>query len=141
MLRMLFLSLALCAVDIATAQTPELSRIKPTICRVTKPASEWLPTPADITALERALPAYFSSLDSSKRDHPTAGKVYGRQYTGIVRGGKKLIYGSYYPAATERPFSKPGGCWITADGGSDYWSIVFDPKSKSVIDMFVNGVG
>lgn len=141
MLRILLLCLSLCLANFVTAQILKLSQGAPVICRVTTPAKEWLPSPNEIAALERALPNYLALLARTKGKMPSPNVEYARQYSGIVRGGRKYVYGSYYPASNAPPsFAKAGDCWQTDDGGSRYWSVVFDQESGKIISLTVNGI-
>jgi hypothetical protein len=141
MSRILLLCLSLCFASVTSAQTLRLSQEAPIICRVEFPAKEWLPSPHEIAALERALPIYLASQARTSERMPTLDVEFDRQYSGIVRRGKKYISGSYFPASKERPFfAKAGDCWLTMDGGSRHWGVVFDQKSGKIIRHTVNGI-
>ena len=127
----------------AAATIPSLETTTPTICVAnSKDADrESRPTQAQIGALEKSLISYFAALRAERANLPAPGLRYARQYSGVVRDGKKLIYGRFYPSTEPAPsFAKAGDCWVASDGGSRYWDVYFDPKSGRVVGHRVNGV-
>ncbi len=140
MLRNFLLCMSLCGAGAACAQAPKLSQDAPIICPADAKADEWLPSANQIAAMERALPLYFAAIANQKPRMPAPNFEYARQYSGIIRDGKKIIHGRYYPASDTPPFfAKPGGCWIVMDGGARYWDAEFDPESSTIIAHGVNG--
>ena len=96
---------------------------------------------AQAVAIERALPAYFATLKADARQLPDKKYVFGRQYSGFTRDGKRLIWGSFYPV--DHPsiaYMKPGSCWNTFDGGNAFWNVTFDPQTGTIIGFRVNGI-
>lgn len=141
MSRILLLCLTLSFTDVAPAQILKLSQDTAIVCRINDPAEEWLPSPNEIAALERALPIYLALHAGMKEKMPTPNIEYARQYSGIVQGGRKYIYGRYYPASGAPPFfAKAGDCWQTHDGGPAYWNLIFDPESGKIVSHTVNGI-
>ncbi|MEO6277944.1 hypothetical protein [Roseateles sp.] len=127
----------------SAAPPPILERTAATICAVESKAAigEWRPTRAQIRVLENSLGVYFAKLPGAETNLPAPNLVYARQYSGVVREGKRLIAGRFYPAGEPIPrFAKTGACWVTADGGNRYWDVYFDPKTLQVIGHGVNGV-
>ena len=91
--------------------------------------------------LEQALPSYFDSLHLNAHQLPEAGHTYARQYTGITQHGKRLVYGRFFPVSDEL-MSGTGAaeCREISDGGNRYWSVVFDPMTRTINAFLVNGV-
>jgi hypothetical protein len=114
---------------------PGKSQVK--ACRSTPKGitAVWEPTEDDIDMLEAHLSAFLSRQLMMPR------RSYGRQYIGIVISGKRLIYGNFYPPssdprAKEIESTRPV---VSCDGGSQFWGIVFDPRSKTFSDLQFNG--
>lgn len=90
--------------------------------------SFWQPKGSELDELERALEPYLLSLAREGKELPPAGS-YDRQYIGIVVGGRKLVYGNFFPP-TFREFEPAHRVIDTCDPGPKLWGIVFDPASK-----------
>lgn len=107
----------------------------------------WLPTQADVQALESRLDR-ISSLSSvgliPKERIASPGRYY-RQYVGIVIGDRKLIYVNAFCDKPDDVVVRHGGDWRqnpidVCDGGDCFWSAVYDPLSGEFSDLQVNGV-
>lgn len=100
----------------------------------------WAPGWRDIHSLEELLPA---ALEGERFDGMPASKPpqgWRRQYVGIVRGGRKLIYGNYFPATTS--FSRID--WrsesvVVCDGGSNFFGIEYDIDAGRITHLAFNG--
>jgi hypothetical protein len=102
----------------------------------------WQPTKADIEGLEANLP-YMSELPA--RDWNPARVVlhperYFRQYVAIIDAGKRKIFVN---AMCNVP-SVPD--WhvrfiSTADGGSCFWHVTYDPATRKFSVLEINGLG
>jgi hypothetical protein len=97
----------------------------------------WLPSEADVAALEAGLAAYVATLTVGARTTPPSTVQYRGQYVGFTRGGTKLIYGSFSPAG-EVPISK-GRAVVVCDGGPFFWGIVYNPASGEFSELHANG--
>ena len=106
----------------------------------------WSPSEADIAQLEEDLPklarlkASLCCLAGTRISNPG---WYFRQYIGLTIRGQRLIYINAFfdpadhpghPAWLQRPVD-------ACDGGSGFWSAVYDPKRRRFSELAVNGVG
>jgi hypothetical protein len=107
----------------------------------------WLPTQADVQALESRLDRISSSLSvglipQKRIENPSR---YYRQYVGIVVGDRKLIYLNAFCNKPEDVVVRHGEDWRQSpidvcDGGDCFWSAVYDPLSGEFTDLQVNGI-
>jgi hypothetical protein len=107
----------------------------------------WLPTQADVQALESRLDRISSLLSvglipQKRIENPSR---YYRQYVGIVVGDRKLIYLNAFCNKPEDVVVRQGGDWRQSpldvcDGGDCFWSAVYDPLSGEFADLQVNGI-
>ena len=116
---------------------------------IAAPESFWLPTPEQVLELERRLPAYMKKHRWIFEHRGL--KEYDRQYIGVVRGGRRVISGNFFPATDdpqERALLKRAGLdpdgWKTSavrvnDGGTSYWGIVYDVEKKRFEPPDANG--
>lgn len=102
----------------------------------------WQPTKVDIEALEANLP-HVANLQArgwkpgQHIDHP---ERYFRQYVACVASGKRKIFVNAFcntPSSTD---------WhsrllLTADGGSCFWHVTYDPVTKKFSGLEINGIG
>lgn len=120
---------------------PRLDKAAPTRCPV--PADDkddWVPTAAQVAALEQALPAYFAAAKAHPSRLPSSKHVYRRHYMGFTKGGKRYIFGSFYPADDPLVTQvKPGSCPGFSDGGNAFWYLEFDLQTNTVTAFGVNG--
>src|SRR4030095_16620235 len=64
--------------------------------------STWQPSSADIAALEAALPAALATQHrTGAPDWSRAPQGWRRQYVGLVRGGRRFLYGNFYPRSAD----------------------------------------
>jgi len=103
-----------------------------------RPDGYWAPGAADIFALESALP------DALDRNRATMKPVWNRilsthrrQYTGLVRAGRRYIYGSFYPDNVDRP--GPDQVMVACDGGPNYFGVEFDLARHAFTQIAFNG--
>jgi hypothetical protein len=101
----------------------------------------WLPTPAQIAALEPRLSALLSSqLATYSKDRFSAADYY-RQYGGLVVGGKQIIYVNGF---NRRLLASDGANWLTravliCDGGIIAFGVEYDPGTGSFSHFAFNG--
>lgn len=102
----------------------------------------WLPTAGQVAELETRLPAALAKLKPSKQGG------YGRQYGGIVLGGRKLIYVNAFPLGVLGDFDKDQSHWtykathqgvMVCDGGEDFFGVLYDPATKTFSSFQFNG--
>ncbi|SRR6266568_8025636 len=97
----------------------------------------WMPSRPDISELEKRLPdflAHHTALHRSINDDY-------KQYVGIVRGGRRLVFLSAFSIPSDAPRvrgwqSKP---IIWGGGGDTVWRIQYDPQQKTFEQFEVNG--
>ncbi len=108
--------------------------------------SGWTPGKDDIARLEARIPGFLalaaelSSWDATSRSElKDAPRGWIRQYVGIVRGGRRFIYGNFLPA-------KQGdwGAWrsepmIVCDGGPVFFGLEYDVEKDRITDLAFNG--
>ncbi len=103
----------------------------------------WMPTAADIARLETRLPAAIYLM----RPNPYTWKVtqgaptgWGRQYVGVVRGGKRYIYGNFVPNDIVRDARYP---WrdrpiSMCDGGPGFFGAEYDLEMDAISHLAFN---
>jgi hypothetical protein len=99
----------------------------------------WRPTTAEILSLEARLPDAMRRVGATegKLTHTPAG--WRRQYAGITVGGRRFVYGNFFPA---REFSRD---WKTTpvmvcDGGANFFGVTYDVAARRIVDIQFNGV-
>lgn len=103
--------------------------------------STWQPQAADIISLEGALGAELRSR--SGREGPVWSKApngWRRQYIGIVRGGRRFVYGNFFPRTV-----KPSAFWRTkaetiCDGGPEFFGAEYDVDAHRITRLEFNGI-
>lgn len=118
----------------ASAVFKQCSRLAPTPSHIL-PA----PTSAEIDRLERVVERHIAVEYESNRPSPPGEISYGRQYVAYLEGGRRKIYGNYFPASL--PGYRRGEAVVVCDGGPQFWGIVFDPEKASVASIAFNGNG
>jgi len=127
----------------------------------------WVPSTKQIKELERRLPGF---LRQQELRPPGSLRTYYRQYVGVVRGGRQLIYVNGFPknsiaddvafmgqfvrehpevklTAKEFPESmRTLDAWhsyavVVCDGGSSYWGVLYDPETRHFSEYSANGIG
>ncbi|RZJ06153.1 MAG: hypothetical protein EON89_01155 [Brevundimonas sp.] len=101
----------------------------------------WRPSAGDILELERRLPAAIAAAPEARdmlEGRPPEGWL--RQYVGLVRDGRRYIYGNYSPAR-----GGFGGDWrrtpmIVCDGGPDFFGVEYDVEGRRFTHLAFNGV-
>lgn len=103
----------------------------------------WVPTPAQVEAAERALPAYLRTAGERSTRSKIVLREFFRQYVGVVVRGKHLIYLNAFPApapgsADARDAQKKA--YVVCDGGSSFWGAEFDPATNTFDHFDWNGL-
>lgn len=103
--------------------------------------AQWTPTRADIDAFEAALPEALSKQPEAKEVN-FANLLIGwrRQYVGTVRGGRRFIYGNFFPADIESVEKWQSAPTLVCDGGPSFFGAEFDVASRQVSHLDFNGV-
>jgi hypothetical protein len=124
----------------AGALVEQCSRAVPRI------TGSWTPSARDVRRLEADLKhlkgqrAAACCSQSAKMDDASR---YYRQYAGIVRGGRRLIYVNGF---LEPPTGAGAVDWkqapvIACDGGTSFWGVLYDPDSRTFSQLAFNGAG
>ena len=101
------------------------------------------PGRSDIARLEAALPA---ALAAERRPADWSGFPEGwrRQYIGLVRGGRRFVYGNFYPLEVDRHAGNPDR-WrsepvMVCDGGPVFFGVEYDVEANRVTHLAFNGI-
>jgi hypothetical protein len=111
----------------------------------------WTPEAADIARLEAALPAAVRDRAEIRRSHyrpdPDWARVpegWRRQYVGLVRGGRRFIYGNFFPRRDAVAVAFPIPDWRTepsqiCDGGAVFFGAEYDVEAGGFTQIAFNG--
>ena len=106
--------------------------------------ASWQPGAGDIVALEEALPAALAASPGRRSgDWSRFPQGWRRQYVGIVRGGRRFVYGNFYPASVDE-YASDSGRWrrepvVVCDGGSVFFGAEYDVEARSFTQLDFNG--
>lgn len=100
----------------------------------------WTPSVDDILKLEEKIAEYLSQNSNQFYRQPTVWErldEYQRQFIGLERGGRQIIYGNFF-------CNNIGMDWrkilvIVDDGGDCYFQVEYDVESGLFIKLMVNG--
>ncbi len=101
----------------------------------------WTPSPDDILKLEETLVAYLSKKSSYFYQQPPVWErldEYQRQYVGLERDGKQIIYGNFFCDSMSLDWQKT--FVVVIDGGDCYFQVEYDVEGGLFIMLAVNGV-
>ena len=109
--------------------------------------TNWQPGAADIEALEAALPAALRERPETRGNHPpafdwsSAPEGWNRQYVGIVRGGRRFVYGNFYPRRLYGEDAMPNSTRpvLICDGGSVFFGVEYDVEARRFTHLAFNG--
>jgi hypothetical protein len=113
--------------------------------RATPKAGEsgWTPSLADVAKLEAKLPAALRLMRPdpfARKELAELPKGWLRQYVGIVRGGKRYIYGNFAPdTAGHRSYWHSGPVNI-CDGGPTNFGAEYDVEKDAIDHVAFNGM-
>jgi hypothetical protein len=103
--------------------------------------SSWQPSLADISRLEKALPATLAKAPQARElNIPRVLQSWRRQYVGIVRGGKRFLYANFFPV--NDPGEHPG--WrsrpvVVCDGGPAFFGAEMEIGTGRMTHLAFNG--
>jgi hypothetical protein len=103
----------------------------------------WLPTPSQVEAAQRALPAYLRTTGEKITRRKIVLREFFRQYVGVVVRGKRLMYLNAFPAPAPRSADARDAqvkAYVVCDGGSSFWGAEFDPATNTFNHFDWNGV-
>jgi hypothetical protein len=102
----------------------------------------WTPTADDIAALERNLPSYEQTIESTifgiSGDFIQLLPTYKRQYAGFIQGDRKKILVN--ATCEEDDLNWRTQPLIVMDGGDCFFRVVYDPAAGTYSDFQINGV-
>lgn len=98
----------------------------------------WTPAEADVLVFESGLAAFLqeSAPEASPglwQKQPT----YKRQYAGLIRDGRRLIYASFFCDAHGEEWRRE--LLFVLDGGDCFFQLTFDVERGTYSDLMVNG--
>jgi hypothetical protein len=131
--------------DAAILPAAAASRLLEQCSRGVPPAYDghWTPSAGDIAALEAALPQALSATRSAGAETRNAPQGWKRQYGGFLRGGRRFIYGNFFPG--EMGGSRtPDGDWhhaavVVCDGGHAFFGVEYDVEGRRFTHLDFNG--
>jgi hypothetical protein len=130
------------AVILDGAMVPDMLRQ----CSRAAPAAgegSWQPAPSDIAPLEAALPAGLAAQGRPGPDWSRAPQGWQRQYVGILRGGRRYIYGNFTPSRPEdaRPAASRWQHEVIriCDGGPAFFGVEYDVAARRFTHFAFNG--
>jgi len=105
----------------------------------------WTPSVADIARFEAKLSSTLPRVrmvPDSRKKLEGAPKGWIRQYVGIVRGGKRYIYGNFAPASIDDYHAARRKIPIAVcDGGPSFFGAEYDVQKDAISDLGFNGIG
>ena len=154
-LRLLFaaaLALAACA-ELEAAELPPGAALLPAseardmLRQCSRAAPEpgedgWRPSAEHIAALESALPAALAAQrPGGNLDWSRAPQGWRRQYVGIVREGRRYIYGNFFPDGMDQ---RDPDRWLSeavrvCDGGPAFFGVEYDVEAGRFTHFGFNG--
>jgi hypothetical protein len=101
----------------------------------------WQPTAADIDRMEALLPAALAKAPQARElDAARMLNSWRRQYVGIVRNGKRFLYGNFFPRNDPQEHldwrSRP---IIVCDGGPAFFGAELDVAARRLTHLAFNG--
>jgi hypothetical protein len=113
--------------------------------RATPPPGDgtWTPGEREIAALEAALPGALRGQPHGSNDRwSNAPQGWQRQYVGILRGGRRLIYGNYFPRGAMA--GSMDDRWrheavMVCDGGPEFFGAEYDVEANRFSHFGFNG--
>jgi hypothetical protein len=107
----------------------------------------WEPAPQDVERAERRIHEFLSWEKPGIADHLNE---YVGQYFGIIVGGHRILYCSFFHRTTEAAdvpthgldsyLRNMGAPYMVVDGGEHYFQLQYDPETDRCSDLHVNGV-
>ncbi len=105
-----------------------------------KGGEAWTPSVEDILALESLLPeALRLSRHIRGPDFSKAPNGWKRQYVGIVRNGRRLVYGNFFPSH-ETQWPSRTEAVVVCDGGPSFFGVEYDVAARRIVHLAFNGL-
>ena len=99
----------------------------------------WQPAAADILAFEAALPAELATHRFANVDWSQWPQAWARQYVGILRGGRRFIYGNFVPREVGDDAGGGTAPHIICVGGPVFFGAEYDLEARRVTHIAFNG--
>jgi hypothetical protein len=99
----------------------------------------WRPSWKDIAPMEAALPKALADPSASAIRYRNP-RDWRRQYVGIVRNGRRFIYGNYFPNSFGGDYWRKKPVNI-CDGGSKLFGAEYDVEARRIDHLSYNGDG
>jgi len=135
---------------------PSLGTVATTTCSrpgPENPSQFFTPSPREVTAIESAAmrllrdnraeyEALLSQDPTGSENRPTPfdwpedPSLYHRQYVGYYEDGRRMIYGSYFPASARPDAKEPV---VLCDGGFRFFGVEFDVEADKVTRLAFDG--
>lgn len=100
----------------------------------------WTPSEEDVLRVEGALAEYLRQNSNLFYRQPPVWErldAYQRQYFGLERGGRRIIYGNYFCTSGSKNWRRE--LVIVLDGGDCYFQVEYDVDIESFTSLWVNG--
>lgn len=98
----------------------------------------WSPTAGEVLVLEEELLKSFAARQKVGLRVPPANE-YSRQYIGLFIGGRRYIYGNFYPKQASVYSPSQAKAFVVFDGGPVFWGVVFDVELQVFDEPLFNG--
>jgi hypothetical protein len=95
----------------------------------------WKPVDSDVAACEQQLRSYFGPLTKLL---PRGFNEYHRQYLGIKRGQRRLLYLNAFYSHNVPGLALRERLVDSYDGGDNFWGLVCDPKAREISEFEKN---
>jgi len=100
----------------------------------------WSPSPSDIARFEAALPNALAPAAAKHAFLKAVSKGWLRQYVGMIRKGRRVIYGNFFPTGFDGEFNY----WrrepvVVCDGGAAFFGAEFDADRNVITNIEFNG--
>ena len=102
---------------------------------------DWVPTVEEVRTLEKQLEIYLPqqqhAFDSSKIPIEERLPSYKRQYWGVFKNEKRVIFANFFCNALNYDWTDQKV--VVHDGGDCYFQIQYDVETGTFSDLYVNG--
>ena len=99
----------------------------------------WTPGRTDVLKLEKGIESFLKkAAPKGSQDLWTKIPTYKRQYIGIVRKGRKVIFINFFCDAFNSDWKTVPV--VVDDGGDCFFNVLYDPGSATFSELRINGV-
>jgi hypothetical protein len=98
----------------------------------------WTPGRTDVLKLEKGIESFLKkAAPKGSQDLWTKIPKYKRQYIGIMRKGRKVIFVNFFCDALNMNWK--AAPVVVEDGGDCFFNVLYDPASAAFSDLRING--